>query len=90
MNRRNSITVRRLSAKVRAISTETMDLPAEIATLVKLAADLETDPYMMLGVLAESIAHTVARSIHIQKQVETAIGFIKLLHDRLSDEGMIR
>lgn len=90
MNRRISATVRHLADKVRAITTETMDLPAEIATLVKLAADHETDPYITLGVLVEGIAHTVARSIPTQKRVETAKGVTHLLLERFAAQGLIR
>ena len=42
---------------------DAIDLPQAIAMLVRQAITQEVDPYVTLGVLVESIAHTLARAI---------------------------
>ena len=48
-----------------------VDLPAAISLLVKRAIEQEVDPYVTMGVLVESIAHTLAVTIPDQKRIET-------------------
>jgi hypothetical protein len=90
MNDRISATVRQLASTLGAVPPYATDLPGAIATLVKSAAYHESDPYIILGVLVESIAHTLACSIPAQKQVEAAKNVTSLLLNRFTAQGLIR
>ena len=90
MNERISATVRQIASKLGAVPPGTADLPGAIAALVKSAVYQEVDPYIILGVLVESIAHTLARSIPAQKQVEVAKNVTSLLLARFAAQGLIR
>ncbi len=82
--------VRQIAENAEAASLDIMDLPGTISTLVKYAAQHQVDPYVTLGVLVESIAHTVAQSIPDQKQIEAAKGVTRLLLERFAAQGLIR
>ena len=84
-----SAIVRQLSQDAEAISSEVSDLPGTISMLVKHAAERQIDPYVTLGVLVESIAYTIIRSIPKQKQTEAAKGVAHVLLDRLAAHGLI-
>jgi len=73
-----------------ADTNDIVDLPAAISLLARQAVEQEVDPYVTLGVLVESIAHTVALTIPEQKKVETAKGVTHLLLDRFAAQGLIR
>jgi hypothetical protein len=84
-----STIVRQLTHDAEAACSEVIDLPGTISTFVKYAAEHQVDPYVTLGVLVESIAHTLAASIPEPKKVETAKGIFHLLLERFAAHGLI-
>ena len=81
--------VSKLIARLEAQVNGVVDVPAAIAMLVRRAVEQEIDPYITLGVLVESIAHTLALTIPEQKKIETAKGVAHLLLDRFAAQGLI-
>jgi len=77
--------ISRLEKEVR----DAVDLPQAIAMLVRQAITQEVDPYVTLGVLVESIAHTLARTIPEPKKIETATDITRLLLHRFAAQGVI-
>ena len=68
---------------------DAIDLPQAIAMLVRQAITQEVDPYVTLGVLVESIAHTLARTIPEPKKTATATDITRLLLHRFAAQGVI-
>ena len=59
-----------------------------VQTLVKairLVADSDADPYLVVGALVEGAVHTLQGRVPTERQGETALAMLKLVEDRLRD-----
>jgi len=81
--------ISKMIANVEEEARDAIDLPEAIAMLVRQAVAQEVDPYVTLGVLVESIAHTLARTIPEPKKIETATDITRLLLHRFAAQGVI-
>jgi hypothetical protein len=59
-----------------------------LASMIRLATDDGADPYLVLGVLIEGAARTVAKHIPAERQAETTEQLRRLLRERLKAHGL--
>jgi hypothetical protein len=59
-----------------------------LAQTISLLSETDVDPYAVLGVLIEGVAHTIARHIPTERQAETAWTLPHLLRERPSAHGL--
>lgn len=75
---------------LREIETQTADvssLPQVLARVICTLTASEADPYLLLGVLAESIAQVTASGIPPECQAEVAGAALALVQERLEARG---
>jgi hypothetical protein len=77
--------VARLLNVARLAADETVDFPAMVAMLVKEAVDSGTEPWLLMGVLIEGVAHLIHASVPEQARAECSAAAIQLLRDRIAD-----
>lgn len=80
-----------LDELIRDIESQTASRPelAEIlAVVIRMMVASDADPYLLLGVLTEGIAHTIASRIPEDEQADTAEEALSLLQERLEANGL--
>jgi hypothetical protein len=71
-------------------AARTPDPASVLAQVIRLAVESDADPYPILGVLVEGIAHTVTARVPPERQTEAAGDIEQLLTDRLAAHGIER
>jgi hypothetical protein len=82
-------TLERLIQQANQTSPRKPDSVEMLATVIRLVTDDGADPYVILGVLVESAAHTIAKHIPSERQVETTEELGRLLVERLKAHGLM-
>lgn len=59
-----------------------------LATMIRLATEDGSDPYLILGVLAESAVHVLDKHVPPERRAEAAAEFSRLLVERLKARGL--
>jgi hypothetical protein len=59
-----------------------------LAHVIRLTVDTDADPYLILGVLVEGVAHTLAMRIPDERRSEIAGEVSRLLVERLKAHGI--
>ena len=78
----------RLVQQANQASSRKPDSVEMLARMIRLATDDGADPYVILGVLVEGAAHTIARHIPPERQTETRKELARLLVERLKARGL--
>jgi hypothetical protein len=76
---------------IRCVARVAADRPDPLhilAQMISMIGEADVDPYAVLGVLIEGAAHTVARHIPAERQVDTAEALVELLGERLKERGL--
>jgi len=60
-----------------------------LAEVIRVITDDGSDPYLILGVLVEGAAHTLAKHIPAERQAETVAELRQLLTERLKAHGLL-
>ena len=77
---------------IRDIERETAtrpDLPEVLATVVRMMAASDADPYLLVGVLTEGVSHVIASRIPEEERSEVAEEALSLLQERLQANGLL-
>jgi hypothetical protein len=90
MPERSPSEIDRLIQLAKAAAAEHMDLPGAISLIVKSGVDTDAEPYVMLGVLIEGIAHIVAQSIPMEARADVVQAVANMLLDRMAARGLMR
>jgi len=80
--------LQRLIQQANRASSRKPDSIELLASMIRLATDDGADPYLILGVLIEGAARTVARHIPPERQAETTGELRRLLRERLKAHGL--
>jgi hypothetical protein len=59
-----------------------------LATMIRLATEDGADPYLVLGVLAESAVHVLDQHVPKERRAEAIEQFSRLLAERLKARGL--
>jgi hypothetical protein len=59
-----------------------------LAETIAMIGETDVDPYAVLGVLIEGVAHTFARHIPPERQADTSATLVQLLEERLGAHGL--
>jgi hypothetical protein len=81
-------TLERLIQQANQASSRKPDSVQMLAHVIRLITADGADPYLVLGVLVEGAAHTVARHIPPERQGEAADELTQLLDERLKAHGL--
>ncbi len=81
-------TLDRLIQQANQASARKPDSVELLATMIRLATEDGSDPYLILGVLAESAVHVLARHIPPERRAEATAEFRRLLAERLKARGI--
>jgi hypothetical protein len=77
-----------LIRRVQRVAADRPDPMHVLAQMISMIGESEVDPYVVLGVLIEGAAHTLAQHIPIERQAETATTLVQLLEERLKAYGL--
>jgi hypothetical protein len=88
MSDRHFRTLERLIHQANQASSRKPDSVQLLAHMVRLITADGADPYLVLGVLVEGAAHTIARYIPPERQVEATEELGQLLDERLKAHGL--
>jgi len=72
-----------------AVASDQTDPLADLVDHIKLIIESETDAHLLIGVLVEGIAVTVARRVPDEKQREVVTEALRLLRDRCRGYGVM-
>ena len=65
------------------------ELPKILAVVIRMLVSSDADPYLLLGVMTEGIAHAIAARIPAEEQAEVAAEALSLLQERLEANGLL-
>lgn len=88
MTERHFRSLERLIQQANRTSTRKPDSLEMLAAMIRLITADGADPYMVLGVLVEGAAVTIAQHIPPERQAETTEELGRLLVDRLRARGL--
>jgi hypothetical protein len=77
-----------LIRRVQRAAADRPDPMHVLAQMISMIGESEVDPYVVLGVLIEGAAHTLAQHIPTERQAETATTLVQLLEERLKAYGL--
>jgi hypothetical protein len=77
-----------LIRRVQRVAADRPDPMHVLAQMISMIGESEVDPYVVLGVLIEGAAHTLAQHIPTERQAETATTLVQLLEERLKAYGL--
>jgi hypothetical protein len=77
-----------LIRRVQRVAADRPDPTHILAEVIAMIGASEADPYLVLGVLVEGIAHTVAHHIPAERQAATIAEVARLLSIRLKAHGL--
>ena len=78
----------RLIEQAEEAAAATPDPTSLLAHVIRLTVRADTDPYLILGVLVEGVAHTLATRIPDERHGEIGREVSKLLVERLKAHGI--
>jgi hypothetical protein len=78
-----------LIREIEAKSADETDTLALLVAVLKFVIQSEVDPYLLNGVLIESIANTVKNRVPGRRRQRVAMETVRLLIERLRAEGTI-
>jgi len=78
----------RLIEQVEQAAAATPDPTNVLAHVIRLTVKTDADPYLILGVLVEGVAHTLATRIPDERRGEIGREVSKLLAERLRAHGI--
>ena len=81
--------LRKLIVMMERAAADQPDPVRALAKTIKMLADSEADPYLMIGVLIEGAVHILRASIPAECQSNTAGALLKLVADRLQDADFL-
>jgi hypothetical protein len=81
------LAVKALVHNVERVAKEKPDPTLILAEAICRIAASDADPYLVLGVLIEGAAHTLAASIPLEGQADTVAALVQLWRDRLRVHG---
>ena len=81
-------TLERLIQQANQTSSRKPDSVQILAEVIRLITQDGSDPYLVLGVLAEGIVHTIERHIPRERHAETITELRQLLAERLRAHGL--
>ena len=88
MTERHFRTLERLIQQANRTSSRKPDSLDMLAAMIRLVTADGADPYVVLGVLVEGAALTIAQHIPKERQAETTEELGRLLVDRLKARGL--
>lgn len=77
----------RLIQQANQLTDSKPDSMQMLAEMIRLVGADGCDPYLIIGVLVEAVAHTLANQIPAERRDKTALALMKLLWDRLQASG---
>jgi hypothetical protein len=77
----------RLASLARGAASSVPDPPADLANAIRSAAGGPADPWLLIGVMIEGIAHTMGVGIPSQRHADCTAAAVKLLLDRMRQRG---
>ena len=80
--------VEALIRRVQRVAADRPDPKVILAEMIRMIGASDADPYEVLGVLVEGVAHTLAQHIPPERHADTAAELIQLLTDRLKAHGI--
>ena len=80
--------VEALIRRVQRVAADRPDPKVILAEMIRMIGASDADPYEVLGVLVEGVAHTLAQHIPPERQADTAAELAQLLTDRLKAHGI--
>jgi hypothetical protein len=80
--------VKAIVRRAERIASKRPDPTAILADVIRQTAARDADPYLVLGVLIEGAAHTLAARIPSERRGDTAMALLQLLSDRLKAHGV--
>jgi hypothetical protein len=81
-------TLQRLIQQANQTSSRKPDSVQMLAEVIRVITADGSDPYLILGVLAEGAVHTMAKHIPPERRAETVAEFTQLLAERLKAHGL--
>ncbi len=78
----------RLIRQATQVSNSKPDPVQMLAYMIRVLGDSGGDPYLILGVLMEGAAHTLATHVPPERQAETRQELVQLLAERLAAHGL--
>ena len=64
-------------------------LPEILAVVIRMMVASNADPYLLLGVMTEGVAHAIASRIPSEDQADVAEEAVSLLQERLEANGLL-
>ncbi len=80
----------RLIEQAEQAAARARDPASVLAQVIRLVVESDADPYPILGVLIEGVAHTLTARIPQERRAEAAGDVEQLLADRLAAHGIER
>jgi hypothetical protein len=80
--------VEKLAALAKKAAADELDPVEALADTIRRIAQSEADPYLVLGVLIEGAVVTLRSTIPAERHQDCAFALIKMLIDRLQDNGI--
>jgi len=77
-----------LIRRVQRVAADRPDPTHILAEVIAMIGASEADPYLVLGVLVEGVAHTVDKHIPAARQAATTAEVVQLLKLRLKAHGL--
>jgi hypothetical protein len=81
-------TLERLIQQANQTSSSKPDSVQMLAEVIRMVTGDGADAYLVLGVLVEAVAHTLAKHIPPERQKDTLKEFKKVLAERLRVHGL--
>jgi len=78
----------RLIEQAEEAAAATPDATSLLAHVIRLTVRADADPYLILGVLVEGVAHTLATRVPDERRGEIGSEVSKLLVERLKAHGI--
>ena len=88
MTNRRFRTLERLIQQANQTSSRKPDSVQMLAQVIRMITADGSDPYLVLGVLVEGAAHTIAKHIPAERQASTVAELKQLLAERLKAHGL--
>ena len=77
-----------LIRRVQRVAADRPDATHILAEVISMIGASEADPYTVLGILVEGVAHTLTQHIPKERQSDTAATLLQLLEERLKAHGL--
>ncbi len=78
----------RLIEQAEQVAATTPDPTSVLAHVIRLTVKTDADPYLILGVLVEGVAHTLERRVPDERRSEIGKEVSELLLERLRAHGI--